>query len=957
MLSPIENRSLPGVFFPLFDSMEKRPRLFLLDAFALIYRGYFALNANPGYKPKNSKGVDTSAVLGFVNTLVELIIKEKPDHIAVVFDTAEPTQRHVEFSDYKANRDEVPEAITVGVPYIEKIIDAFNIKRIGIPGYEADDIIGTLAKQAAAHNIDVYMMTPDKDFGQLVGANIWMYRPGRQGSDVEIWGVKEVCAKFDIEKPEQVIDMLGMMGDAVDNIPGIPGVGPKTAAKLLKEFGSLENVLANTDKQKGKLKENLETYREQGLLSKKLATILLDAPIEFHYEDFLLKEKNEKALSELFSELEFRSLSKRVLGKEIMAQQIKPAALDGENTAQTNLFGEVEGLPDAEVEITDFKTIENTEHTYYVAQTADEVNKLVQSLEMQTEFCFDTETTGLDVLTNDIVGLSVSWKKGEGYYVPFPTEFEEAKKLMEKFKPVFENEHIVKIGQNCKYDVAILKNYGVEVKGKVFDTMLVHYILKPEAKHGMDYMSETYLKYRPVSIETLIGKKGKKQLSMRDVELEKIKEYAAEDADITYQLKNYLEPLLEKTPSKKVYHDIEEPLLHVLERMEREGIRIDVDFLNNYAKELTEQLVVLQDSIYKHAGREFNIDSPRQLGQILFDELKIDAKAKKTKTGQYATGEDVLAKLKDKHPIMQDILDYRQLAKLKSTYVEALPEMVNQKTGRVHTSLMQAVAATGRLSSNNPNLQNIPIRTDKGKEVRKAFVARDENHVLISADYSQIELRIIAALSKDPHMIEAFKSGEDIHTATAAKVYNVSPQEVTRDMRSAAKAVNFGIIYGQSAFGLSQSLGISNSEAKEIIENYFKQYPGIKTYMAENVKLAREKGFVETIYGRRRYLPDIESANAVVRGFAERNAINSPIQGSAADMIKLAMIKIDKALAEGKFKTKMVLQVHDELIFDTPKEELEKVSAVIKQCMESAMELEVPIIAEVSHGNNWLEAH
>jgi DNA polymerase-1 len=937
--------------------MEPRPRLFLLDAFALIYRGYFALNANPGFKPVNSKGVDTSAILGFVNTLVELLAKEKPDHVAVIFDTAEPTQRHIDFADYKANRDEVPDAITVAVPYIEKIIDAFNIKRVGIPGYEADDVIGTLAKQAAALNIDVYMMTPDKDFGQLVGANIWMYRPGRQGSDVEIWGVKEVCAKFDIDRPEQVIDVLGMMGDTVDNIPGIPGVGPKTAAKLLKEFGSLEDILANTDKQKGKLKENLETYREQAILSKKLATILLDAPIEFHYEDFLLKPKNETALGELFSELEFRSLSKRVLNKEIMAQQIRPAGLDGD-TGQTNLFGEANNdLAEPETILTDFNTIENTEHIYYVAHTTDEVNKLIQALEMQTEFCFDTETTGLDVLTSDIVGLSVSWKKGEGYYVPFPSEFEAAQQLLHQFKPVFENEHITKIGQNCKYDVAILKNYGVEVKGPVFDTMLVHYVLKPESKHGMDFMSETYLKYRPVSIETLIGKKGKNQLSMRDVELEKIKEYAAEDADITYQLKMHLAPILEKTPSKKVYHDIEGPLVHVLERMEREGIRIDVPFLKNYSKELTEQLLSLQTSIHQHAGREFNIDSPRQLGQILFEELKVDAKAKKTKTGQYATGEDILQRLKDKHPIMQDILDYRQLAKLKSTYVEALPEMVNKKTGRVHTNLMQAVAATGRLSSNNPNLQNIPIRTDKGKEVRKAFVARDENHVLISADYSQIELRIIAALSKDENMIEAFKSGADIHTATAAKVYNVSPEEVTRDMRSAAKAVNFGIIYGQSAFGLSQNLGISNSEAKEIIENYFKQYPGIKAYMAENVKRARENGFVETIYGRRRYLPDIESANAVVRGFAERNAINSPIQGSAADMIKLAMIKIDKALTEGKFKTKMVLQVHDELIFDTPKEEIEAVSVLIKQNMESAMPLEVPIIAEVSHGNNWLEAH
>lgn len=934
--------------------MEK-PKLFLLDAFALIYRGYFALNANPAYKPVNSKGVDTSAIIGFVNTLVELLAKENPTHIAVVFDTAEPTVRHIEYDAYKANRDEVPDAITVGVPYIEKIIDAYNIKRIGVAGYEADDIIGTLAKQAATQGIEVFMMTPDKDFGQLVGENIWIYRPSKQGNPPEVWGPKEVCEKFEVDQPEQVIDLLGLMGDAVDNIPGVPGVGPKTASKLLKEFGSLENILQNTDKQKGKLKENLINFHDQAILSKKLATIILDAPVEFHYEDFTHKEKNAEELHKLFSELEFRNLSKRVLGKEIMAQQIKPAAIAGDSS-QTNLFGDVEESEE-EVITTEFKTIENTDHQYFLLQDESAIKELVKKLEAQNEFCFDTETTGLDSLLSEIVGISFSFKKGEGYYIPLSENFDEAKTTLNLFKPVFENENISKIGQNIKYDISILKNYGIEVNGYLFDTMVVHYVLKPEAKHGMDIMSENYLGYRPVSIETLIGKKGKNQLSMRNVELEKIKEYAAEDADITFQLKELFDGKIRKSSVLKVYEDIEGPLIKVLERMEREGIRIDVSFLQNYSKEINEELITLQDSLYKHAGHEFNIDSPRQLGTVLFDELKIDSKAKKTKTGQYATGEDILLRLKDKHPIIQDILDYRQLAKLKSTYVDALPEMVNKKTGRIHTSLMQTVAATGRLSSNNPNLQNIPIRTEKGKEVRKAFIARDENHVLISADYSQIELRIIAALSGDENMIKAFQSGADIHTATAAKVYGVKEEEVTRDMRSAAKAVNFGIIYGQSAFGLAQGLGISNSEAKEIIENYFKQYPGIKNYMANNVKFAREHGYVETIYGRKRFLPDIENANALTRSFAERNAINSPIQGSAADMIKLAMIKVDKALRESGLKTKMILQVHDELIFDTPKSELDTVSKLIKECMESAMTLNVPVIAEVNSGNNWLEAH
>ena len=924
-------------------------KLFLLDAFALIYRGYFALNANPSFKPVNSKGVDTSAILGFVNTLTEVLNREKPTHIAVVFDTAAPTQRHEDYADYKANRDEMPDAIGIAIPYIHQILEAFRIPILAVDGYEADDVIGTLAKKAKSHGFTTYMMTPDKDFGQLVEDGIYIYRPGRQGSDAEIWGVKEVCAKFDLARPELVIDYLGLTGDAVDNIPGIPGVGPKTAVQFLKDFGSVENLLQNTDKLKGKMKEKVEANAQQALMSKKLATIMIDAPVDIDEEDLRLEEPDRDKVLELFSELEFRSLAKRVLGAEIQNVNSK---------GQIDMFGNGgEANVPGTAEVSEYLTIESVPHNYMLSDTAEKIDELVKKLSAVTSFCFDSETTGLDPLSAEIVGLSFSFKKAEAYYVPFPANRQAAQEIILKFKPLFENENIEKVGQNIKFDIAILSTYGIQVKGKLFDTMLAHYLLKPDGKHGMDYLAETYLSYRPVSIETLIGKKGKSQLSMRDVPVEQIKEYAAEDADITWQLKEIFEPMLKENSFSTLYDTVEGPLVPVLEAMEREGVNIDVQFLKSYSQELGNSILQLQEEIFSMAGTQFNLNSPQQLGSVLFEHLKIDEKAKKTKTGQYATNEDVLSKLAAKHPIIPKILDYRELTKLKSTYVDSLPEMVNPITGRVHTSFMQAVAATGRLSSNNPNLQNIPIRTEKGREIRKAFIPRDKNHVLLSADYSQIELRVIAALSKDKNMQEAFRSGEDIHQATAAKVFGVALTEVTKDQRSAAKAVNFGIIYGQSAFGLSQNLGIPVGEAKEIIENYFKQYPGIKKYMEENVNTARKEGYVTTIAGRKRYLPDINSGNAVVRGFAERNAINAPIQGSAADMIKIAMIKIHHALKENGFKSKMLLQVHDELVFDVLREELDAIKPVIKENMENAVKLEVPIVAEMDMGENWLEAH
>lgn len=924
-------------------------KLYLLDAFALIYRGYFALAANSKFNPVNSKGIDTSAVLGFTNTLIEVLNKQKPSHIAVVFDTAEPTVRHEEFTDYKAGREEVPDAITVGVPYIKEIIKAFRIPVIESAGYEADDIIGTLAKKAEKEGFDTYMMTPDKDFGQLVSDHIFIYKPGRFGNEAEVLGVKEVCEKFGVDRPEQVIDLLGLMGDKIDNIPGIPGVGPKTASGWIREYGSVENLLQHTDQIKGKIREKVEQNADQAILSKRLATIITDVPVEFDEKDLQLEEPDKDKILELFSELEFRTLAKRVLGREIISAQ---------KGDQIDMFNSDNGANDetAEEEV-NFKTIETVSHNYELVDTEKKAEALVELLSKSPEVCFDTETTDLDTLKAELVGLSFSVSPHEAYYVPVPEERSAALKTIQPFKPILESEKIRKIGQNIKYDYSVMRMYNITLAGELFDTMLAHYVLQADKKHGMDYLSETYLNYRPVSIEALIGKKGKNQGSMRDVETEKIKEYAAEDADITLQLKHIFEPQLKKNNAENLFYGIESPLIPVLADMEMEGINLDVAFLHDYSKELEKELQQLEKSIYELATTPFNIDSPKQLGQVLFEILHIDEKAKKTKTGQYATGEEVLIKLTEKHPIIPKILEYREIRKLKSTYVDTLPEMVNEKTGRVHTSFMQAVAATGRLSSNNPNLQNIPIRTERGREIRKAFIARDKNHQLLSADYSQVELRIIAALSGDENMIAAFMQKEDIHRATAAKVFGVEPDAVTKEMRSHAKAVNFGIIYGQTAFGLSQNLNIPVKEAKEIIDNYFAQYPKIKAYMESNIKFAHENGYVETIMGRRRYLPDIDSGNATVRGFAERNAINSPIQGSAADIIKLAMIKIHDELKNRNLKSKMVLQVHDELVFDAHIDEIEEVSALIREKMEHAIELAVPLEVEIDKGNNWLDAH
>lgn len=934
-------------------------KLFLLDGMALIYRAHFALSKNPRF---TSTGINTSAVMGFANTLLEVLKKEHPTHIAVVFDTSAPTERHTDFEAYKAHREAMPEDLSAALPYVVKLIEGFNIPVITSDGYEADDIIGTLAKKAEKEGYTVYCMTPDKDFAQLVSENIFIYKPARMGNEMEILGVKEVLAKWEIEHVHQVIDILGLWGDAVDNIPGIPGIGEKTAKQLIKQYGSMENIIAHSHELKGKQKENVENFAEQGLLSKKLATILLDAPVEFHEESYRIGPPDKEKLEPLFAELEFRTLGKRVFGEDFSVADAKV-----QSGGQMDLFGNpVEGAGITNINITPAeaatlveggKNIENTKHEYFLVDDEAGRKKLITELTQQKAFCFDTETTGTDANNAELVGLSFSFKIGEAYYIPVPEDQASAKALVHEFKAVLENPSIKKIGQNIKYDIIILKWYGINVAGELFDTMLAHYLIDPDTRHGMDVLSENYLGYTPVSITELIGKKGKNQGNMRDVEVEVVKEYASEDADITLQLQQVFEPMLEEVKAKKLAEEIENPLVYVLADMEKEGVRIDMDQLKTYSKELELEVNRLEKSVYEKAGVKFNLASPKQLGEVLFDKLKLDDKAKKTKTGQYQTGEDVLMALAPKSDIVQDILDFRQLQKLKSTYVDALPQLINPKTGRVHTSYNQAVAATGRLSSNNPNLQNIPIRTARGREVRKAFIPRDENHILLSADYSQIELRIIAEISKDENMMEAFVNGLDIHTATAAKVYGIALDEVTSEQRRNAKAVNFGIIYGQSAFGLSQSLGIPRKEATEIIENYFKQYSGIKKYMADTMNFARENGYVETIMGRRRYLRDITSANQTVRGFAERNAINAPIQGSAADMIKIAMIHIHQDIIDQKLQSKMTMQVHDELVFDVLKEEKEQVKKIILNRMQNAIKTQVPIVVEVGEGLNWLEAH
>lgn len=923
-------------------SGEHDKKLFLLDAYALIFRAYYAFIRTPRI---NSKGLNTGAMFGFTNTLLDILNNEKPTHMAVVFDAPEQTLREIDYEAYKANRDETPEDIKLAVPYIKRIIDAFNIPMLIAPGYEADDIVGTLAKLAEKEGFTTYMMTSDKDYGQLVSPNIFIYKPGYQGGKAEILGEKEVCEKFNIQNVSQVIDLLGMMGDAVDNIPGIPGVGEKTAAKLLAEFHSLENLLDNTDKLKGKLKENVENFKDQAILSKKLATILLDAPTPLDEEQLRVKEINKDAMRAVFDELEFRQLAKRVLNEE------QPNASD----APQDLFSSAgESIPS---ETSPKATIADVPHEYKMASTPEDLDELLRELHAASIFAFDTETSDLDPHTSFLVGLSFSTKAHTGWYVPVSQNESEAKNTLQFFAEIFADTTKTLVAQNYKFDYKMLRKYGIEPKNKLFDTMLAHYVINPDGKHGMDSLSENYLNYSPVSIETLIGGKGKNQGSMAMLPPDSIKDYAAEDADVTLQLSEIFRPELEKQGTTSVLENIELPLVSVLANMEWEGVKIDKEFLNNYSQALGKEIDQLQTKIIELAGEPFNIDSPKQLGVILFEKLKITTEVKKTKTGQYGTGEDVLQRYLNNHEIVPLILDYRELRKLKSTYVDSLPNMINPVTGRVHTNFMQAVAATGRLSSNNPNLQNIPIRTDRGKEIRKAFIARDENHVLISADYSQVELRIIAALSNDTNMIEAFNQGEDIHKATAAKVFNVPIEEVSKDMRSKAKAVNFGIIYGQGPFGLAQNLGISRTEAKNIIDAYYTQFSALKEYQQKAVELAREKGYVETVLGRRRYLPDITSSNAVVRSFAERNAVNAPIQGSAADIIKLAMIKIQDELLKAKFKSRMVLQVHDELVFDAEKSEVEALFKLVKENMESAVKLSVPLEVEIKSAENWLEAH
>jgi DNA polymerase-1 len=942
--------------------MSAKKRLFLLDAYALIFRGYYAFIKNPRI---NSKGLDTSAIMGFMNSLMDVIKREKPDHLAVAFDKGGSDLRNDIFPEYKAHRDATPEAIKIAVPYIQELLRAMHIPIIEVKGYEADDLIGTIAKQAEKQNYQVFMVTPDKDFAQLVSENIFMYKPARMGNGIEIWGIPEVLEKFEIERPEQVIDFLGMMGDAADNIPGLPGVGEVTAKKLLKEFGSMENLLANTDKLKGKMKDNIEANKEKGLLSKTLATILLDCPVQFDETDYELSTPDVDKTDALFNELEFRRMAEQfdaIFRKGESAPAVDEAKLykkpQPKTEEQFNLFGSAIDEGSEETRHQYYSSLENTEHSYQIIQGDLGIKLLLQNLQNQKSVCFDTETTGLDALHAELVGISFSYEKGKGFYVPFPENQTEAQTLIEKLIPFFENENIEKIGQNLKYDLKVLSNYGITVKGKLFDTMIAHYLINPDMRHNMDILSETYLKYAPQSIEVLIGKKGKNQRSMRDVPLEEIKEYAVEDADVTLQLAEIFNSELDKTHTKKLFEEIEIPLVGVLASMEKEGINLDVPFLKSLSKELGDDIARLEGRIYEIAGEKFNLASPKQLGDILFDKLKIGgAKQKKTKTGQYATGEEILSYLAKDNEIVSDILDWRSLIKLQNTYVEALPLQVDTKTHRVHTDYMQTVAATGRLSSNNPNLQNIPIRTERGKQIRKAFIARDENYTLLSADYSQIELRIIAALCGEENMIKAFQQGEDIHKSTAAKVFNVPLEEVTKEQRSHAKTVNFGIIYGVSAFGLSNQTSLSRAESAALIEAYYITYPKLKSYIKDQIESAREKGFVQTILGRRRYLKDINSANAIVRGAAERNAVNAPIQGSAADIIKIAMINIHKRLIAENWKSKMLLQVHDELVFDVHNSELERIQPMIKQEMEQAVILSVPLEVEIGIGKDWLEAH
>ncbi|MDA8731304.1 DNA polymerase I [Flavobacteriaceae bacterium] len=950
--------------------MSDKKRLFLLDAFALIFRGYYAFIKNPRI---NSKGMDTSAILGFTNSLLDVIKREKPDLLAVCFDRGGSVARTEAFSEYKANRLETPEAIKIAVPIIENILKAMKIPAVVLAGYEADDIIGTLAKKAEKEGYQTFMVTPDKDFAQLVSENIFMYRP-RFGGGYETWGIPEVQEKFGVKNPEQVIDFLGMMGDSADNIPGLPGVGEKTAKKFLAQYGSMENLLENTADLKGKMKEKVEAAKELGILSKELATIMLDVPVDFHEESFKMSMPDIEATKEIFTDLEFRRLTENFVktfsiatnsedivnqgNQKIANSKASATKPQGDHHGQFDLFATPgTGNVSEEESIQGYKTIATTSHFYQHVDSPISRKLLLKKLQQQTSVCFDTETTGLKALEVELIGISFSWEIGKGYYVSFPDDQIETKAVLEEFRSFFENTSIEKIGHNLKYDIKVLSNYGMPVKGNLFDTMIAHYLINPDMRHGMDILAETYLNYQPVSITKLIGKKGKNQLSMRDVPIKDQTEYAVEDADITLQLKKHFIEELKKGNVIKLFNEIELPLVSVLTAMEIEGINLNTDFLKELSIHLTDDINRLEKTIFEQAGEEFNIASPKQLGIVLFENMKLVDKPKKTKTGQYSTAEDVLSNLSKDHTIIANVLEYRQFKKLQSTYVDALPNEINPNTGRVHTAYAQAVAATGRLSSTNPNLQNIPIRTERGKQVRKAFIPRDQNHVLLAADYSQIELRIIAALSEEETMIEAFKNGEDIHASTAAKVFNVPLSEVTREQRSNAKTVNFGIIYGVSAFGLSNQTDLTRKESKELIDLYYETYPKLKNYMSAQVDFARDNGYVETVLQRRRYLKDINSRNAIVRGAAERNAVNAPIQGSAADIIKIAMINIFKRFEKEGFKSKMLLQVHDELVFDAHKDELEIIKPIIKYEMEHAFEMIVPLDVEMGIGENWLEAH
>lgn len=921
-------------------------KLFLIDAYALIYRSYYAFIKNPRI---NSKGVNTSAVFGFINTLEDVLKREQPTHIAVAFDPKGPTFRHEAFEQYKAQREETPEVIRQSVPVIKEVIQAYHIPILEVPYYEADDVIGTVAKQAAANGFEVYMMTPDKDYGQLVADHIYMYRP-KFGGDYEVLGVSEVLEKYQLQSTEQVIDLLGLMGDTADNIPGCPGVGEKTAQKLLAEFDSIENLLANTDKLKGAQKKKVEENVEQIRFSKFLATIKTDVPITFDAELCKRVAPDEDRLVELYTELEFKTFINRLKGESsVVSSSKEPKA-----AVQYDLFATE---PVVESEVSSLADINTMPHSYYLADTAEKQIALCEQLLQEKSFAFDTETDGLDPLTAGLVGMSFAIREQEAWYVPVPANREEATDIVLRLAPALQHPEIEKVGQNIKFDILALRKYGVQVKGPLFDTMLAHYLLNPELRHGMDYLAETYLKYKTVPIEDLIGPKGKKQASMRTVPIEQIKEYAAEDADVTLRLKHYFAPLLKQEGLESLFFEMEMPLIYVLAEMEATGVKLDTNALKQSSEVLSQQLSTLEESIYDLAGQSFNINSTKQVGEILFDKLKLDEKAKKTKTGGYSTSEEVLEKIRGKHPIVDKLLEYRGIKKLLSTYIDALPALIHPETGKIHTSFNQAVTATGRLSSTNPNLQNIPVRDELGREIRKAFIADDDDCIFFSADYSQIELRLMAHLSNDPHMVEAFCSGADIHAATAAKIYGIPVEEVTSDMRRKAKTANFGIIYGISVFGLAERLSIPRAESKELIDGYFQTYPRIKEYMEESIRVAKEKGYVETLFKRKRFLPDINSHNAIVRGYAERNAINAPIQGSAADIIKLAMIRIHQRFEAEHLKSRMILQVHDELNFNVRKEEFDRVKEIVLDCMEHVLQLRVPLIADCGEGKNWLEAH